>query len=536
MRHSNGAILQELIQRAIERKARALLRKHRLDVERFRSHAEKYTVRTGRLAGPPNVNEPPSWAYHPHFNPRYCIKHSRYLSRTIWRKLQEGAYEPVPAVKSEIPKPDGSARVIMAFAIPDAALANVLHKNITQRNANVLSSYSFAYRDDKSVFDAVLHLRRPLSSPKTYVIQYDFSSYFDNISHIFLSDLLFERKLFLLSAAERAAVKAFLTHQYAPNAIYTSGAFERRTVGVPQGSSVSLFLANAAAHDLDLTLEGLNGTFTRFADDVVAITRSYRDATRIAQAFRDHCKAAGLSINYKKSPGIQIFGGSAGREIRHFTIDDDDGSGLETIRHIDYVGHRISEESLSKLRISLPDKAVSRIKRRVSKILHIHLFQHRLGAPGAVSAARFGPGFVDWDMVTAINELRKYIYGGLTRGELQSFLDGTSRLRRVRGLMGFLPLVSDVNQLSQLDGWLLSAIRRAQRERVRMAAAQGITVVRPRERIILDGSWYNFPLIDHDVSVPSFALAWRASRKFSRRYGLSRVSSATYYSRTSGYS
>jgi len=424
----------------------------------------------------------------------------------------------------------------MAFAIPDSALSNVLHKNITRRNANISSSYSFAYRDDKTVFDAVLHLRRSLSSAKSYVIQYDFSSYFDRIDHNFLRKLLFTRRLFLLSGAETNAIKAFLTHRYAANSAYTSGTFERRSVGVPQGSSISLFLSNAAAHDLDLSLERLNGVFTRFADDVVAITRSYSDALEIAKTFREHCRDAGLAINYKKSPGIQFFGDGPGREIRHFAIDGDDGSLVETINFIDYVGHRITVSGPGNPTISIPDKAIARIKRRISKIIHIHLFHHRRNATDPMDLGRFGPGFMDWDLVTCINELRKYIYGGLSKAELESFLNGTSRLKRVRGLMGFLPLVSDVSQLSELDGWLVSVVRRAQRERVRMAALRGATVPKPQERLLMDGSWYNFPLLEHDTAIPSFVLAWRASRKFSRRYGLGRIGRATYYSRISGFS
>jgi len=424
----------------------------------------------------------------------------------------------------------------MAFAIPDAALSNVLHRNITRRNANVSSSYSFAYREDKTVFDAVLHLRRSLSSPKTYVVQYDFSSYFDRIDHNFLRKLLFTRRLFLLSGAETNAIKAFLTHQYSSNSTYMSGEFERRSVGVPQGSSISLFLSNAAAHDLDLSLERLNGVFTRFADDVVAITRSYSDALEIAKRFRDHCRDAGLAINYKKSPGIQFFGDGLGREVRHFAIDDDDGSLVETINYIDYVGHRITVSGPGAPSISIPDKAIARIKRRISKIIHIHLFHHRRNSTDPVELSRFGPGLMDWDLVTCINELRKYIYGGLSRGELESFLNGTSRLKRVRGLMGFLPLVSDVRQLSELDGWLVSVVRRAQRERVRMAALRGVTVPQPQEHLLIDGLWYNFPHLEHDTKIPSFVLAWRASRKFSRRYGLGRIGRATYYSRVSAFS
>jgi hypothetical protein len=169
----------------------------------------------------------------------------------------------VPAIQFDIPKPDGSSRKIMAFAIPDSALANVIHRKATRRNLNLFSRLSYAYRPDQNVFDAILNLSRSLDAPKSYIIQYDFSKYFDTIDHSYIRRLLFERQTFLLPEAERNAIGAFLEHEYAHITAYTNNVFDVRQEGVPQGSSLSLFLSNAAAHELDLALEKLNGTFVR---------------------------------------------------------------------------------------------------------------------------------------------------------------------------------------------------------------------------------------------------------------------------------
>lgn len=517
--------MRELIEAAIIRKAKGMLRKQRIEVARARKYAARYTRRTGSAAGTPSISEPTWWSHHPHFNPRYCISHARYLSRIIWRRLQEGEYAPVPAIQFDIPKPDGTSRQIMAFAIPDAALANVLHRNITQRNINLFSAYSFAYRPDKGVFDAILHLRRSLSGPKSYIIQYDFSKYFDTIDHRYLERILFDRRLFLLSTAEGVAIKAFLRHRYQTFPDYASGDFLERRAGVPQGCSLSLFLSNAAAHDLDLSLERQNGTFVRFADDVVAITHSYRDAVAVSAEFRAHCRDAGLRINYEKSPGILLFGGGPERERRDFTLDVDDGARLETIPCIDYLGHRLSSTG-----VGLPDKTIKRIKRRIAEIIYKHLFLHRRGAGGVFNSGRVGPGFVDWDLVTCLNEIRNYMYGGLHEGQLAAFLGNTARLPHIRGLMAFLPLVQNSAQLKELDGWLLNILRRAQRERAKVVASFGGTLAVIPETELIDGSWYVYPLISQDMTLPSFVRCWRVAKKFYRRYGLSRIKPPPYYS------
>jgi hypothetical protein len=439
--------------------------------------------------------------------------------------LQAGTYEPTPAVKFDIPKPDGSSRTIMAFTIPDSALANVIHRNITRRNINQFSSYSFAYRHDKTVFDAILNLRRSLSGPKSYVVQYDFSKYFDTINHSYLRKVLFDRRSFIISTAERVAIDKFLEHSYAGVNEYDSGLFEVRSAGVPQGSSLSLFLSNAAAHELDLALERKNGTFVRFADDVVAITHTYSDALEVASQFRTHCKDAGLKINFEKSPGILLFGGGPERDKRDFVLDTDDGALLETVEHVDYLGHRISPSG-----IYLPDKSVRRIKKRISDIVHKHLFLYRRGISGALNADRVGPGFRDWDLVTCVNEIRKYIYGGLREVQIEAFLENRDTLPFVRGLMAFFPLTSNSRQLGELDGWLLNIVKRAQRERVRVLESFGVDLEVLTKSEILSGSWYAYPEINSDMRLPSFLRGWRASRKYYLRYGLASIRPPSYYS------
>lgn len=517
--------MQALLEEAIITKARGVLRKQRIEHATQRKNAERYHKRTGLAPGAPATADPAWWSYHPHFNPRYCIKHAKYLSRMIWTKLQSSLYRPVPAIQFDVPKPDGSNRQIMAFAIPDAALANIIHRHATARNLNLFSAYSFAYRPDKNVFDAILHLKRSLSNPKSYIIQYDFSKYFDTISHDYVIRILENSKLFLLSDAERQAIRAFLEHEYCHVRTYQDNVFDVRERGVPQGSSLSLFLSNAAAHELDLALENQNGTFVRFADDVVAIAHSYSDALAVADQFRRHCKDAGLRINYDKSPGILLFGGGPERERRQVAIDTDDASLLSTIEHIDYLGHRLVPGG-----VCLPEKSIRRIKTRISSIIYKHLFLHRRGPGGAFNPARIGAGFLDWDLVTCINEIRRYVYGGLREAQLSGFLEDNEKLPFVRGLMAFFPLATRIGELRELDGWLLNVFTRAQRERVRVLAAFGHNQPRLTKAQLLDGSWYNYPQVFNDARLPSFVRGWRAARKYYLRYGLSGIDAPSYYS------
>lgn len=517
--------MREAIEEAIIHKSRAILNDQRIAAATKRKYAERFTKRTGALAGNPSIILPRWWSFHPHFDPTYCIKHASYLARVIWKNLQAGTYTPVPAVQFDIPKKDGSMRQIMGFAIPDAAVANIFHRAITRRNLNLFSKNSFAYRPDQNVFDAILHLRRSMGHPKSYIIQYDFKKYFDTIDHAYLLNLVDDRNLFLITRAERTAIRAFLSHSYSHVNDYPQRDFTVRAQGVPQGSSLSLFLSNAAAHELDLLLERQDGTFARFADDVVAIAHSYSAARSIALQFREHCKRSGVEINYEKSPGILLLDQGPAGDTRTFFLDRDDGGRVDPIGEFDFLGHNLSPEG-----ITLSTGAIKKIKRRISEIIYKHLFLHRRSAPHLFDHSRVGAGFYDWDLVTCLNEIRRYLYGGLRESQVSAFLEQEGKLPFVRGLLAFYPLITNPSKLRELDGWLVNILDRAIRERRKVLFGFGILQPGVTRETIISGDWYNYPSILNDTTLPSFVRGWRAARRYYLKYGLRNIHPPSYYS------
>ncbi|MGB3844983.1 MAG: reverse transcriptase domain-containing protein [Sphingopyxis sp.] len=512
----------------IEVKARAVLAKQRSTQRRSIRYGQRFENRTGIAPIRSPHTSPAHWSFHPQFDPIHCIRHSKYIARNIWRKIDAGEYEPIPAVQFDIPKPGGGTRPIMSFSIPDSALANLLHRRLTKRNSRLFSGYSYAYRQDRNVFDAVLLLQRSLSNSKTYIIQYDFRAFFDSISQDYLRKIVSDKDSFIISEAERKVIFSFLSHRSASFDRYPHADFIHRDKGVPQGSSLSLFLANAAAHELDLALERQNGTFVRFADDVVAVTHSYADAARVAAQFRLHCRAAGLEINYEKSPGIKYFDIGPSLDPRSLFIDHDDAGNLETIDKFDFLGHSFSQHGTG-----LSEKSVKRIKRRISKIVYIHLLLYP--RRGQFNPNRLSQTAYDWDLVTCLNEIRRYMYGGLFESEIFAFLTLGTKLRAVRGLMAFYPMVTDSRDLVALDGWLLNVVRRALRERRRLLQAAGYNVPLVSNAGLISGSWYNEPTIQNECKMPSFVMGWRAARKFYLRFGLNEIRAPSYYSITSMY-
>jgi RNA-directed DNA polymerase len=431
--------IKKVAERAFARKAAAS--KKEAD---YRNRFQKRTnVEPGLIAASPDD------FIHPHFDPRYCKRNANLLAKVIWHKVQISQYKPLPALKFLIDKPNGGKRTLMAFSIPDTALANIMMKRLRERNIKRFSPHSFAYHPDKNVFDAILDLRSFIrTSPKIYCVQVDFKNYFDSIPHAYMEKLLNDPELFSLTPAEKQVLKQFLRHRYAQKIEYKKGVFEERKIGTPQGSSISLILANLANHSLDTALEKLPGKFVRFADDVTALCENYEDAIKIERKFFDHCGLSGIEINREKSPGIAV-------------LADKDAE-IRTVKHIDYLGYRFTENGLI-----LSDKKVKSIKVKLSKLISVYLTAY-INSTGFNSARVSQRKGFDWDLLGLISEIRNYLYGGLFENEIRSMLNGTKKLRRVQGLMSYYALLDDKSALQELDGWLAGTLARAMRLRAKI--------------------------------------------------------------------
>jgi len=516
--------MQEQIQKAIEAKAKSLLKKEEKRRYIKKKYRTKFTLRTGIPATVTPFRFPRIWDTELHFDPRYCLKHSKFLAKIIWQKIQTGDYDPLPAMRISIPKPTGGERTIMVFSIPDAAVANLFYRRLRDKNSSQFSPFTYAYLRDRGLFDAVIQLKSYIDAGQGYLVEMDFSKYFDTIEHRYI-EYLMKTQPFNFSNAERNVIGAFLNHRIADSKSYSIESTERRTVGVPQGSSISLFLANLAGHELDRKLEEINGRFVRFADDVVVVTKSHKDAVNVVNAFEDHCRYSGISINYEKSNGISLLQPSSKTNVRSFFLDEDDGHDLTVRADFDYLGHKFQRDA-----VLLSSRSVTRAKNRVAKIMHLNLL-YSLDKGGFDARRITGTGF-DWDLLNCINELRRFIYGNIRQDELQNFVSSGTKIKKFRGFIGFCPLVDKVDQFSSLDGWVIDVLRRTLKERYSRIAPGKIV---PSKADLISGAWFKNEEIPHlEASLPSFALAWRAARKRYKLQGLKDFDSPSYYSGIAG--
>lgn len=504
--------MERALKAEIKRLCRRIAARQLTNKRRDEGYRDKFEKRTGLIAGAP-AQSPGNTPPHRHFDPAYCARNANFLAKTIWHKVRDRSYRPISALNFFVPKPTGGQRGIMAFAIPDAALANLVMWRGRDRNLKRLSPFSYAYHPDRNIFDAVLALSGFVSKERLFSVQIDFEKYFDSIPTGYLKNCVDNERLVSLTPDERFVLKEFLNHTYANSADYAAGNFSRRVKGTPQGCSASLLLANLANHDLDRALERRSGRFVRFADDVVALCGTYEEAQAIEKTFVQHCMASGLKINESKSPGIAI--------IENVTAE------IRSFPQFDYLGYSFTKDGLT-----IPARVRRRIINKLSRLIHIYLIHYPSKFGFNKTRRGRNPRF-DWDLLGLISEIRGYLYGGLAENEIAAFLSQGKRLRTMRGLMGFYALLEQNVVLKELDGWLVNHLRKAMKKRHRILRAKyKVGTILPSNEELILGTWLgkgawkgpNSP----ELRLPSFVRGWRAARKHYYTFGLEDVEPPSY--------
>lgn len=416
--------MEKLLLKDIEKQAKELCEKYNsyhnylfLSNERKRKN---YTAPIEKV-----VNIPLEWAKDKKYNPFYVLKRKFQIAKSISRKILRGEYVPNEPIVKEIPKPNGGKRQINVYQIQDSAVSDRFYHNLLSKNKHRFSSLTYAYRNDRNIHFAIQDIANELSSvPRIFVAEFDFSDFFGSIDHKYLFDQL-EQNAFLVSDTDLQIIKAFLSHF---------------TKGIPLGTSISLFLANVVCWKLDRNLEDEGVRFARYADDTIIWSKDYRKISKAFEIINAFSKEAGIKINYKKSDGISLL---QSKDIRSEFIN--------TKQFVEFLGYKISTEE-----ISIKDRSVKKIKKQISYLLYHNLIQPL--RPDIIHERNIPVQGKDKNFLSAIMEIRRYLYGNLTEITLKKYLNGTYKILTFKGIMSFYPLINDIQQLQEMDRWLICTI------------------------------------------------------------------------------
>lgn len=192
----------------------------------------------------------------------------------IEAKLLSGHYKPAPVKAVEIPKPQGGVRVLGIPNVQDRLIEQAIHQTLSPLWEGDFSEPSYGFRPNRSAHDAVRAAQSHIQAGKTWVVDIDLKSFFDEVDHDKLMHLV-GRKV-----RDKRVLRLIGAYLRAPM-VHPDGSRKKRTKGTPQGSPLSPLLANIYLDLLDKELERRGVSFVRYADDIAIFAGSERSAQRI---------------------------------------------------------------------------------------------------------------------------------------------------------------------------------------------------------------------------------------------------------------
>src|SRR6266704_270405 len=226
--------------------------------------------------------------------------------------LREGRWRPLPARRVFIAKPGREElRPLSIPAVRDRIVQTAVKLVIEPVFEADFLPCSFGFRPTRSQHDALQVLIDESRGGRRWVLESDIANCFEAISHSGLMSAIEERVsdrhlLKLLRAMLRAGVMA-------------DGAVRRDVTGTPQGGVISPVLANVYLHRLDRQwTERGRGVLVRYADDLVVMCRSKREAEDALWALTVILAELGLELKQAKTRIVQLREGGEGLDFLGF--------------------------------------------------------------------------------------------------------------------------------------------------------------------------------------------------------------------------
>lgn len=240
------------------------------------------------------------------------IGESRFLN-DLYKKLKTETYRPSPVKRVWIPKANSEKmRPLGIPTIEDRVVQQATKMILEPIFETTFKDTSYGFRRGRSAHQAMKAIRK--ASKKAYwVVDIDIKGYFDNINHRKLM-LLVEQKI-----SDKRVLK--LIRNWLKAGVMEEGNLEATEIGSPQGGVISPLLANIYLNVLDHLWEKRYkhlGELVRYADDMVVMTRTKRDAIETWKILHSIFHKLEIEINREKSNIVNIWDDQEGFDFLGF--------------------------------------------------------------------------------------------------------------------------------------------------------------------------------------------------------------------------
>lgn len=243
---------------------------------------------------------------------------------SLHRRMKDGSYRAPPVRRVHIAKAPGKTRPIGIPTFEDKVLQRAVAMVLGAVYEQDFLDCSYGFRPGRSAHDALEAIWETLMKMGGgYVLEVDIQSFFDDLDHGCLREILDQR---LRDKGLRRMIGKWLNA-----GVLEEGALRRSRAGTPQGGVISPLLANIYLHevvdrwfarDVVPRLAGRSRMF-RYADDILMVFESERDARRVMDVLAKRLGKYGLRLHPDKTRLVAFR-----RPRRH--DDDDDRPGTFT--------------------------------------------------------------------------------------------------------------------------------------------------------------------------------------------------------------
>jgi RNA-directed DNA polymerase len=225
---------------------------------------------------------------------------------TVRQQLLEGTYQPEPARRKSIPKPDGSERNLGIPNVQERLLQQAILQVLTPIFDPSFSESSFGFRPKRSAQQAATQVQAHIRAGYRHCVDMDLSKFFDRVQH----DVLMVR------VARKVHDKRLLRliGRYLRAGVMVDAQLQPSIEGTMQGGPLSPILANILLDDFDKELERRGLHFVRYADDFLVFTKTREAARRVFDSVERYLtRKLKLVVNRQKSSlrstnGVEFLG------------------------------------------------------------------------------------------------------------------------------------------------------------------------------------------------------------------------------------